>query len=163
MKIKIYTAGGTIDKIYFDKKNSYHIGDSILQDLLKEGNVNFEYEIKDFMKKDSLDMTDEDRYMLAEKISGDECDRILVTHGTDTMVNTAKILKKEIRNKIIVLTGSMFPARFRSSDAVFNVAFAAASLQLLGNGTYIAMNGLIFDPDNAVKNIQLNRFEKITQ
>ena len=163
MQIKIYTMGGTIDKIYFDKKNNYHVGSSISGDILREASVAFSYDVESIIAKDSLDMTDEDRSLLISKISKDKCDRILITHGTDTMVATAKILKEEIKNKVIVLTGSMIPARFKSSDAVFNIAFALAAVQILGNGIYIAMNGTIFLPNNVRKNVELSRFEKINE
>lgn len=160
MKIKFYAVGGTIDKIYFDKKSTYEVGESLLDEILRESNITFEYEIELIIRKDSLDMTEEDRRSLLGKISDDKNCFIVVTHGTDTMIETAKYLKA-IEDKTIVLTGSMAPARFRSSDAVFNVGCAIAAVQVLQPGVYIVMNGRIFDPDKVRKNIDFSRFEEI--
>jgi L-asparaginase len=160
MKIKFYAAGGTIDKVYFDKKSTYEVGESLLEEILRDSNITFEYEIELIIGKDSLDMTEEDRRSLLEKISADQNRLIVLTHGTDTMIETAKNLKA-IGEKTIVLTGSMEPARFRSSDAVFNIGCAIAAVQVLQPGVYIVMNGRIFDPEKVWKNIDLNRFEEI--
>ncbi len=160
MKIKFYAAGGTIDKVYFDKKSTYEVGEPLLEEILRGSNITFDYEIERVIGKDSLDMTEEDRRSLLEKISADHNRLIVVTHGTDTMIETAKKLK-EIEDKTIVLTGSMEPARFRSSDAVFNVGCAVAAVQVLNPGVYIVMNGCIFDPEKSRKNIDLNRFEEL--
>jgi L-asparaginase len=160
MKIKFYAAGGTIDKVYFDKKSTYEVGEPLLEEILRDSNITFDYEIERVIGKDSLDMTEEDRRSLLERISADHNRFIVVTHGTDTMIESAKKLRV-IENKTIVLTGSMEPARFRSSDAVFNIGCAIAAVQALKPGVYIAMNGRIFDPEKARKNIDLNRFEEI--
>lgn len=160
MKIMFYAVGGTIDKIYFDKKSTYEVGESLLEEILRESNITFQYEIELIIGKDSLDMTEEDRRSLLEKISSDQNQFIVVTHGTDTMIETAKKLKA-INNKTIVLTGSMEPSRFRSSDAVFNIGCAIAAVQSLKPGVYIVMNGRIFDPQKVRKNIERNRFEEI--
>lgn len=162
MKFKIFAVGGTIDKIYFDRKDTYHVGEPTVSGILEESGAVFDYEVESLIKKDSLEMTLEDRRQLAERISKDSCSRVLVTHGTDTMVETARLLKDEVKGKgkTIVLTGAMLPARFKVSDAAFNVGFAMAALQLLGKGVYIAMNGQIFDPDKVVKNIVQGRFEE---
>ena len=103
-------------------------------------------------------MTDADRQMLFERIESDENQRIVVTHGTDTMIETAKKLQG-IENKTVVLTGAMQPAKFKSSDAEFNVGFAVAAVQILPAGVYIAMNGRIFDPEKVRKHRELNQFE----
>jgi len=160
MNISCFTAGGTIDKIYFDRKNDYQVGDSIINQILRDANVTFTFSVQPVIKKDSLDITPADRSLLFDTVS--ECpDRhILITHGTDTMIETAKFLLP-IPDKTIVLTGSMQPARFRNSDAVFNIGFALAAVQILPPGVHIAMNGRIFNPDRAEKNIDLNRFESI--
>ncbi len=161
MKIVFYTAGGTIDKIYFDAKSKYEVGESILGDILKEGNVTFAYESHIIMQKDSLDLTDEDRDIIYSHIDREPNRYIILTHGTDTMVTTAKRLQP-IRNKVVVLTGSMSPARFRSSDAAFNIAFAIGAVQSLNDGIYIGMNGRIFSPQNVRKNVEKGIFEKLT-
>ena len=114
MKIKFFTVGGTIDKIYFDRKNDYQVGESRLSEILQGARVGFTYDCESLLKKDSLDITDEDRRMILETISREECRHIVITHGTDTMVQTAKRLRP-VLDKTIVLTGSMEPARFRST------------------------------------------------
>jgi L-asparaginase len=158
MKIKIFTTGGTIDKIYFDIKSEFQIGEPLIGQLLNEANISFDYEVESVLRKDSLELTEDDRRLIVEGIRSDSNQRILVIHGTDTMVETAKMLVG-LPEKIIVLTGSMQPARFRESDAVFNIGYAIAAVQLLSPGVYIAMNGRIFDPHKTWKNVELNRFE----
>ena len=160
MKITFYTAGGTIDKIYFDAKSAYEVGEPILEEILREGNVSFAYESKIIMQKDSLELTDEDRDTIFAAIDRESNPKIILTHGTDTMVKTAKRLQG-IEGKVVVLTGSMAPARFRSSDAPFNIAFAIGAVQTLANGVYVAMNGRIFHPDNVRKNPEKAVFETL--
>ena len=160
MKIKIYTVGGTIDKVYFDRKNTYEVGEPKIGEILKEANVNLEYEISSILHKDSLDMTDEDRQLIFDEIASDEHRHIVLTHGTDTMIQTAKKLKT-IPDKVIVLTGAMEPARLKYSDAEFNIGCAVAAVQVLTPGVYIAMNGRIFDPDRIKKNLEQNWFEAL--
>lgn len=159
-KIKIFTVGGTIDKIYFDKKSAYQVGSPKIVEVLQEANVTLDYETESIMQKDSLDMDESDRQLILKKISQDQHEQIVITHGTDTMIDTAKTLSV-IPNKTIVLTGSMQPARFKNSDAVFNIGCAIAAVQVLPHGVYITMNGQIFDPFSAQKNVDMNRFEKI--
>ena len=160
MKIKIYTVGATIDKVYFDRKNTYEVGEPKIGEILKEANVNLEYEISSILHKDSLDMTDEDRQLIFDEIASDEHRHIVLTHGTDTMIQTAKKLKT-IPDKVIVLTGAMEPARLKYSDAEFNIGCAVAAVQVLTPGVYIAMNGRIFDPDRIKKNLEQNWFEAL--
>jgi len=160
MKIKIYTVGGTIDKVYFDRKSKYEVGEPEIGEILKEANVNLKYEISSILHKDSLDMTDQDRQMIFDKVSSDKHRYIVLTHGTDAMIQTAKKLKT-IHSKVIVLTGAISPARFKSSDAAFNIGSAVAAAQTLTPGVYIAMNGRIFDPDNIRKNLDRNWFEDL--
>jgi len=162
MKIKIFTTGGTIDKIYFDQKSEYQVGDPQASGVLEKANVVLDYEVESIMRKDSLDMTDEDRELIRVKVAATPFDRIIITHGTDTMIGTGKTLL-EISGKTIVLTGSMYPAQFSESDAVFNIGCAVTAAQTLGPGVYIAMNGRIFDPLHACKNIEMNRFEESAQ
>ena len=160
MTIKIVTTGGTIDKIYFDRKNEFQVGAPQIGEVLAEANVTLDYEVIQLMRKDSLDLTDADRRLIYETILSDPGRHFVVTHGTDTILLTATVLKK-INDKIIVLTGAMQPAKFRQTDAVFNIAAAITAVQLLSPGVYIAMNGKIFDPGKARKNIEQNRFEPI--
>ena len=160
MNLKIITTGGTIDKIYFDAKSEFQVGDPQIGEVLKEANISIEYEITPLLRKDSLDLNDDDRQRIYEAVNASTQRRIVVTHGTDTMVETAKVLKKA-KGKVVVLTGAMQPAKFRFTDAVYNIASAITAVQLLPEGVYIAMNGRIFDPDRTVKNAALNRFEAV--
>jgi L-asparaginase len=160
IKIKIFSVGGTIDKIYFDQKNAYQVGDPRIVEVLQEANVTLDFETESIMQKDSLDMTEKDRRLVFEKVARDPHELIVISHGTDTMVETANTLSA-IPNKTIVLTGSMQPARFRNSDAVFNIGCAIAAVQVLPHGVYITMNGQIFDPKKTRKNVDMNCFETI--
>jgi L-asparaginase len=159
MQIKIFTVGGTIDKIYFDKKSKYQVGEPAVDQVLKEANINFAYQIEPILRKDSLDMTDDDRQLIFDKIEADDHKYIIVTHGTDTIIQTARKMMS-IQNKVIVLTGSIEPARSKSSDAPFNIGSAVAAVQLLPAGAYIVINGRVFDPSRVQKNLELNRFEE---
>jgi L-asparaginase len=160
MKIKFFTTGGTIDKVYFDAKSEFQVGSPQVLEVVQDANVAFEYEVESILRKDSLDMTDEDRQLIRQRVEAEECPRIVVTHGTDTMVQTARALAG-IANKTVVLTGSMQPARFRATDAVFNIGLAIGAVQSLAPGVYIAMNGCIFDPHRVKKNLEKLRFEEI--
>ena len=160
MRLKIYTTGGTIDKVYFDQKSTYEVGESMIAEILTEANVHFDYVIESVLRKDSLDISDADRQVLFDKISRDGYEHVLVTHGTDTMVQTAAVLEA-VADKTIVLTGAMEPARFRTSDARFNIGCAVTAAQILPPGVYITMNGRVFDPKKVKKNRDLKRFESM--
>lgn len=158
--LKIFCAGGTIDKIYYDALSDYQIGDPQIEWILAQSGVNFSYEIESVIRKDSLEMDDQDRALMAKKISQDPCTKILITHGTDTMVDTAQAIQDAgICDKTIVFVGAMQPARFRDSDAMFNVGFAIAALQTLSEGVYIAMSGHVFPADEVRKNRDAGVFE----
>lgn len=158
MKLTIVTTGGTIDKIYFDAKSAYQIGEPQIGDILRAFNVALEFEVVALMRKDSLDLTDDDRQLIHDTIAAHSNDRFVVTHGTDTMIETAHALA-DIAGKTIVLTGALNPARFVGSDAVFNIGCAVAAAQTLRHGVYLAMNGRIWDPEKVRKNRPANRFE----
>ncbi len=160
MKIKIFTTGGTIDKVYFDQKSEYQVGDPQADGVLQRANVVLDYEVESILKKDSLHFTEEDRALIQQKVASATAKRIIITHGTDTMVATAKRLQN-IPGKTIVMTGSMYPAQFRDSDAVFNLGCAVTAVQILDPGVYIVMNGRIFKPDSTRKNVEQNRFEDL--
>jgi L-asparaginase len=155
--IDIFTTGGTIDKIYFDALSEYHIGATPLPDILAENNVYVPHRVTQLMRKDSLELTDADRLEIRAAIVASDADKILVTHGTDTMVQTGLVLA-DIPGKTIVITGAMQPATLRISDAEFNVGFALAATQTLPPGVYIAMNGEIFDPAKTRKDRSAHRF-----
>ncbi len=161
MFIRFITTGGTIDKIYFDAMSRFEVGESQINHILSEGLVAFDYDIVPLFRKDSLDMTDDDRAELKRYIEGDDARRYVITHGTDTMAETAAALDP-IANKTIVLTGALAPARFRSTDAVFNIGMAVAAVQVAPPGVYIAMSGQVFRGSAARKNRAENRFESIT-
>lgn len=159
MKIKFFTTGGTIDKVYFDARSEYQVGEPQVLEILKDSNVAFEYEVESILQKDSLEMTDEDRRAIRSIIENEPCERIVITHGTDTMVDTAKFLIG-IPNKTIVFTGAMEPARSRYTDATFNVGCAIGAVQTLSHGVYIAMNGRVHSADRVRKNYELRQFEE---
>ncbi|MBC7185020.1 MAG: asparaginase, partial [Marinobacter sp.] len=128
--IQIFTTGGTIDKVYFDANSEFEVGHSLLPELLSESNIHEGYRFRELMRKDSLEMTDEDRQLVLAAVRECDCARIVITHGTDTMADTAAVLAA-LGDKTIVLTGAMQPARMRRTDAVFNVGFAWSAVQLL--------------------------------
>lgn len=156
--LSIVTTGGTIDKTYFDDKSAYEIGDPQIGKILEALGVAFTFDVLPAMRKDSLHLDDADRDLLRRLIAAQPHRHVLVTHGTDTMVETARVLAA-IEDKIIVLTGALNPARFQGSDAVFNIGCAVGAVQSLENGVYIAMNGRIWDPLKVRKNVAANRFE----
>jgi L-asparaginase len=158
MFIRFITTGGTIDKIYYDDLSQYEVGESQVQHILHEGLVQFDYEVVPLLHKDSLDITDEDRRMLYDFIAGDDAARYVITHGTDSMAQTAEALMP-LEDRTIVLTGALTPARFRATDAVFNVGMAVAAAQVAPHGVYIAMSGQVFSAGHVRKNRSENRFE----
>jgi L-asparaginase len=158
--IKIFTTGGTIDKTYFDARSEYEVGDPQIVAILREANVTVPYAIEIVLRKDSLDLTDADRALVHERVAAEPAPQVVITHGTDTMVQTAQVLQ-DVPGKTIVLVGSLSPARFKHSDAEFNIGFAMAAVQALPPGVYIAMNGRLFTPEHARKNREENRFEEV--
>lgn len=155
--IHVFTTGGTIDKVYFDALSDFHVGPTTLADILAENNVYAPHQVTQLMRKDSLELDDADRAAIHAAVLACDCDKILITHGTDTMVETGKLLG-DIAGKTVVLTGSLQPARIKNSDAAFNVGFAFAAVQTLPPGAYIAMNGQIFDPATTRKDREAGRF-----
>lgn len=160
MNLHIITTGGTIDKIYFDDKSDFQVGDPVIGELLARMQVGFNFTVESALRKDSLDMTDEDRALIRQRVEecAEEC--VLITHGTDGMVSTASALTG-IAGKCIVLTGALQPAAFYQTDAIFNVGCAIGAAQSKVPGVYIAMNGQVFDADKVVKNVAANRFEAV--
>ncbi|MBZ4038624.1 asparaginase domain-containing protein [Novilysobacter selenitireducens] len=156
----IVTTGGTIDKIYFDDKSDFQVGEPQIGRILDELGVAFRYSVIPILRKDSLHLDDADRELLRATIAAQPARHVLVTHGTDSMVETAKVLAS-IPGKTIVLTGALNPARFRGSDAEFNIGTAVGAVQSLPAGVYIAMNGRIWDPAKVRKNVDANRFEAL--
>ena len=157
-QLLIVTTGGTIDKVYFDDKSDYQVGDPQIGGILRELGVAFRFTVIPIMRKDSLHITDSDRELIRATIAAQAMRHVLVTHGTDSMVETARVLAS-IPDKTIVITGALNPARFRGSDAEFNIGTAVGAVQSLPAGVYIAMNGRIWDPMKVRKNVAANRFE----
>jgi L-asparaginase len=159
-ELLIVTTGGTIDKVYFDDKSDFQVGEPQIGRILHELGVAFRFNVIPILRKDSLHINADDRELLRATIAAQPMRHVLVTHGTDSMVDTAKVLAS-ITDKTIVLTGALNPARFRGSDAEFNIGTAVGAVQSLPAGVYIAMNGRIWDPGSVRKNIAANRFEAI--
>lgn len=160
MQIHFITTGGTIDKVYFDAKSDYEIGPPQVEEALKEAGVAFEFTVESVLAKDSLELTAGDRDLIRARVAANQAAHIVVTHGTDTMVETAAVLRS-VPGKTIVLTGAMQPARFRHTDAIFNIGMAVGAVAALPPGVYIAMNGRIFDPARVRKNRDKHCFEEI--
>ena len=157
-KLLIVTTGGTIDKIYFDDKSDYQVGEPQISQILHAMHVAFDFEVSALLRKDSLHITDDDRKLIRAAVAASNASHVLITHGTDTMVETAAELKG-LGDKTIVLTGALNPARFRDSDAIFNIGSAVGAVQCLPPGVYIVMNGKVWDPERVRKNPRENRFE----
>nr|MBV6628664.1 asparaginase [Oceanococcus sp. HetDA_MAG_MS8] len=156
--IQIFTTGGTIDKVYFDALSEFQIGNPQVGRVLADAGVADDYAVQSLLRKDSLELSDNDRAQLRDAVHACAASKVLITHGTDTMVETGLALSG-IAGKTIVLVGAMQPAGLRVTDAEFNIGFAWAALQTLSEGVYIAMNGRIFDPHKARKNRDAHRFE----
>ena len=148
--ILILTTGGTIDKLYFDALSEYQIGDSVVAQLLAIARVKHPFRVHSLMRKDSLELTDADRALIADTARDAPETRLVITHGTDTMTETAKALAP-IVGKTIVLVGALAPARFAESDATFNLGLAFATAQVAPPGVWITMNGTVFAADRVRK------------
>jgi L-asparaginase len=159
-ELLVVTTGGTIDKVYFDDKSDYQVGEPQIGRILEELGVAFRFRVIPVLRKDSLHIDAADRELLRATIAAQDARHVLVTHGTDTMVDTAHVLAS-IPDKVIVLTGALNPAGFRGSDAEFNIGTAVGAVQSLPAGVYIAMNGRVWDPARVRKNVAANRFEAI--
>ncbi len=161
MSIKLFITGGTIDKQYNSLNGELIFDKTHLPEILKQAKnkININQEV--LMLKDSLDMNNDDRAMILEKCKATSEEKILITHGTDTMVETAQVLGKNISNKTIVLTGAMIPFSFGNTDALFNIGTAITAAQILPNRVFITMNGHIFSYDNVRKNKEIGEFESI--
>ena len=166
MHVQVFTTGGTIDKVYFDAKSAFEVGEPLIADLFRQAGVEFPFSVEVLFQKDSLDLTDADRDAIADRVLSCDARRVIVTHGTDTMPETARTLAARLADaqaeggaaKTVVLVGSLTPARFKASDAEFNVGFAAAAVQALDPGVYVAMNGRVFRPEAVRKDRAGNRF-----
>ena len=161
MAIRIFVTGGTFDKEYNELNGELYFKDTHLNDLLELGRNKVTVVITTLMLIDSLEMTSKDRDAILQQCISCSEDKIIITHGTDTMTETAKVLAKNMTNKTIVLTGAMIPIKFGSSDGLFNLGSALAFVQTLAHGVYVAMNGRFFNWDNVRKNKLTGRFEEL--
>ncbi|HJS55833.1 MAG TPA: asparaginase domain-containing protein [Chitinophagaceae bacterium] len=161
MAIRIFITGGTFDKEYNELNGQLYFKDTHLQELLNLGRSQVLVEIRTLMMIDSLEMTDHDRELIAHQCNSCEENKIVITHGTDTMAETAQLLAAKVKNKTVVLTGAMIPIKFGSSDGLFNLGSALAFAQSLPFGVYVAMNGRYFHWDNVRKNKETGVFEEI--
>ena len=161
MAVRIFITGGTFDKEYNELNGELFFKDSHLPEMLRLGRCKVDVDIRTLMMIDSLEMTDEDRELIARHCETCDENKIVITHGTDTLTDTAKILANKVRDKTIVLTGAMVPYKFGSSDGLFNLGSALAFVQTLRTGVYIAMNGKCFNWNNVRKNKQTGMFEEL--
>ena len=161
MAIRIFITGGTFDKEYNELNGQLYFKDTHISDLLEMGRCRVSVEIRTLMMIDSLEMTDEDRELIIHQCNNCEETQIVITHGTDTMAETAKAIAKKVPDKTIILTGAMIPIKFGSSDGLFNLGSALAFAQTLPPGVYVAMNGRYFNWNNVRKNKQTGFFEEI--
>ena len=161
MAIRIFVTGGTFDKEYDEIRGRLYFRDSHLAEMLRLGRNRVDVEIRTLMMVDSLEMTDADRELVVKNCLDVPEDRIIITHGTDTMVDTARLLAERVPNKTIVLTGAMIPIAFGSSDGLFNLGGALTAVQALEPGVFITMNGRIFNWDNVRKNRETGFFETL--
>ncbi|KOF04071.1 hypothetical protein OB69_03530 [Roseivirga seohaensis subsp. aquiponti] len=161
MKVLFIQAGGTIDKDYpkLNKGYAFEIGEPAISRILERNFLGFDYEIVSLMKKDSLDMTDQDRSKIRDYCMASEYAKIVITHGSDTLVETAKVIG-QIKGKTIILTAAYRPERFSNSDADFNIGVAVGGLNNISEGTFIAMNGLLIPPGQCYKNEKTGRFQQ---
>ncbi|MCU0514679.1 MAG: asparaginase [Anaerolineae bacterium] len=158
MVIKIFTTGGSIDKTYDTAASDFVVGPPQIETVLREANTGLHFAVESLLQKDSLALTDEDRALIVQRVQREPARHIIITHGTDTMTQTAAGLAL-LRDKVIVLTGAMQPAAFKKTDAAFNIGGAVAAVQLLPPGVYIAMSGHIFPWDQTRKNPSRDQFE----
>ncbi len=161
MQIQIFITGGTFDKEYNELNGELYFRDTHLKQMLEQGRSQLNVNIRSLMMIDSLDMTDEDRELILKHCQKATSERIVITHGTDTMVETATLLAEHIKDKTIIMTGAMIPIVFGSSDGLFNMGAALAYVQTLDRGVYIAMNGQYFEYDKVRKNKAKGLFESL--
>jgi len=161
MAIRIFITGGTFDKEYNELNGKLFFKDTHLHEMLKLGRCRVDVDLRTLMMIDSLEMSDEDRNLIVQQCIKSDVDRIVITHGTDTMVETATVLAVAKIDKTIVITGAMIPYKFGSSDGLFNLGSALAFVQTLPHGVYIAMNGKYFNWDNVRKNRATAQFEEL--
>lgn len=163
MAIRVFVTGGTFDKEYDEIRGALDFGESHLPEMLRRGRCALDLELRTLMMVDSLEMSDQDRELIVRSCQRAPEERVVVTHGTDTMVETARALAEGVTGKTVVLTGATVPYAFGSSDGLFNLGSALSFVQALPEGVYIAMNGRYFDWDDVRKNRETGRFERLDE
>lgn len=161
MSIRIFITGGTFDKEYNELTGKLYFKDSHLPEMLELGRCLVPVDVRTLMMIDSLEMTDIDRELIARHCAEADEEKIIITHGTDTMADTAKVLMEKVKDKTVVITGAMIPYKFGSSDGLFNLGSAMAFVQTLPPGVYVAMNGRYFKAGNVRKNKETGEFEEL--
>ena len=159
--LTVLTTGGTIDKVYFDALSRFEVGDSVAPGQLTGAGLDPAPQVRELLRKDSLELTDEDRALIADAVADCDTRAVVITHGTDTMAATGLAVRARLGDgdpRTVVLTGAMRPARMLDSDAAFNLGFAVAAARLLPPGVYLAMHGRVFDPAAAHKDRDAGRF-----
>ena len=160
MELMVLAIGGTIDKVYFDALSDYQIGPPAATEILQRVKVNFDFNVRQMISKDSLEMTDADRQEILMAVQAHNGKHVLITHGTDTMVDTGQLLK-QATGKTVVIMGAMQPAIIKLTDADFNLGVAVAAVQTLSEGVYLCMNGRIYNVDRVVKNRAEEQFQDL--
>ena len=161
MGVRIFVTGGTFDKEYDEIRGTLYFRETHLPEMLALGRCHLEVEVETLMMIDSLEMTDNDRAVVADAVQACSERHVVVTHGTDTMVDTGRVLADRVKDKTIVLTGAMVPWAFGSSDGLFNLGSALSFAQVLPVGVYVAMNGRFFPWDAVRKDREAGRFESL--
>ncbi len=159
-KLLVLSTGGTLDKIYFDALSEFQVGEPVVLDILKAMNVGFEFELQEICRKDSLELNNEDRLHIREAIASSDATHVLITHGTDTMVDSARFIGET--DKVIIFTGAMQPSAFKDSDATFNIGTAIGAMPFAKPGIYVAMSGQVHKCDQVFKNYESRRFESLS-
>jgi len=157
VSVLVLTTGGTIDKLYFDALSEFRVGDSVVERIFRTARVSLPFRVVELMRKDSLELTDADRAAIRAAVEEADERRVVITHGTDTMTETAAALGG-LDGRTVVLVGALAPARFHESDAAFNLGMALAAAQVAESGVWIAMNGTIFPGDRVRKDREAGGF-----
>jgi len=159
-KLLVLTTGGTLDKVYFDALSEFQVGEPVVAGILTAMNVTFDFDVQEVCRKDSLEVDHQDRQKMLAMVNASSAQYILITHGTDTMVDSAQFLGEQTQ-KVIIFVGAMQPSAFKDSDATFNIGCAVGALSIATPGVYIAMSGQIHKCNNVFKNYESRRFESL--
>ncbi len=159
-KLLVLSTGGTLDKVYFDALSEFQVGEPVVAEILTSMNVTFDFDVQEVCRKDSLEVDHLDRQKMLAMVNESSAKHILITHGTDTMVDSAQFLGEQTQ-KVIIFVGAMQPSAFKDSDATFNVGCAVGALSIATPGVYIAMSGQIHKCNNVFKNYESRRFESL--